>query len=277
MLVRYPDQRRSRRRGGSCDATHLAVDEGEDVEGQAAEASVDGAGDALDGGLDGVDAGAERAGVVLGEAVQPCEAHHGLRRRHLDEVQVPQLRGPPRLLLHNNLALLLWTAHQQIRPKPHKTKSSINLRIQVRIEARSAGKDHAYRLLRLGVGLLLRHRANRTGGWVGFSGTWSGNRAAGRGEEKRTEEARRDDSAAFASLEERGDGRAVKAAYIGDGRRRRAVRCMTRSIGAVEATPEHSRAGSPRRGSRDGHVANGVTALYLLSKTPNCILFVVFC
>jgi hypothetical protein len=72
------------------------------------EANVDGADDALDRGLDGVDAGAERAGVVLGEAVQHREAHRGLRRRHPDEVEVPQLRGPLRrhLILHHHLPLL---------------------------------------------------------------------------------------------------------------------------------------------------------------------------
>jgi hypothetical protein len=73
------------------------------------EADVDGADDALDRGLDGVDAGAERADVVFGKAVQRREAHRGLRRRHLDEVEVPQLRGPLRrhLLLHHHLPLLL--------------------------------------------------------------------------------------------------------------------------------------------------------------------------
>jgi len=62
-----------------------------------------------------------------------------------------------------------------------KTKS-INLRIQVRIEARSGGRDHAYRLLGVGVGLLFRHRANRTGGWLA-SGNWAAGRELNRRDE----------------------------------------------------------------------------------------------
>lgn len=249
----------SRRSGRSVprarDATHLAVDEGEDVERQAAEAIVDGANDALDGRLDGVNAGAERAGVVLGEAVEPSEAHRGLRRRHLDEVQVPQLRGPPRLLLllHHNLPLLLWTAHQQqirsdktLFPKS-KTESSAH-EIEERIEARSGGRGHAYRLLGLGVGLLIRHRANQTRDSLGYSVTVEPGRQTGlREEEKETEQARRYGFfRLLASLEERGDGRAGKEGYIGGGRHRRAVRFVALSIGTVQAVQEHSGAGPTR-------------------------------
>jgi hypothetical protein len=73
---------------------YLAVDEGEEIEWQVAEAGVDGAGDAPDGGVDGVDAGAERAGVVPGKRVERRDAHRRLRRRRVDELQPPQPRPP---------------------------------------------------------------------------------------------------------------------------------------------------------------------------------------
>jgi hypothetical protein len=68
------------------------------VEGEAAEAGVDGAGEAPDGGVDGVDAGAERAGVVPGERVEARDAQRRLRRRRVHELQPPQ----PRPLLQAN-------------------------------------------------------------------------------------------------------------------------------------------------------------------------------
>jgi hypothetical protein len=128
------------RDAGRCDWTHLAVDEGEDVEEQAA----DGADDGLDGGLDDVDAGAEQASVVLGEAVERREAHRGLRLLPPPSPPGTSASRPSSLLLvlHHHLPLLLWTARPQIRvirPKPSplnpRRKKSAH-EIQDRTEAR---------------------------------------------------------------------------------------------------------------------------------------------
>jgi hypothetical protein len=103
-------------------------------------------------------------------------------------------------------------------------------------------------LLGLGVGLLLRHRANQTRDSLGYSGTVEPGRQTGlREEEKETEQARRYGFfRLLASLEERGDGRAGKEGYIGGGRHRRAVRFVALSIGTVQAVQEHSGAGPTR-------------------------------
>lgn len=62
---------------------------------------VDRSDDGSDGSFNGLNSGPQRAGILLGIFVERREAHDDVRRRHLHEIQIFQLR----LLIFQSLQL----------------------------------------------------------------------------------------------------------------------------------------------------------------------------
>lgn len=67
---------------------YLAIDEFKDINGDAVVFVVNGANDSLNGALDGVDAGLQRARVLLGVTVQFRSVHQRVEGRDLHELEV---------------------------------------------------------------------------------------------------------------------------------------------------------------------------------------------
>lgn len=99
---------------------YLVIGEFEEVKGDVMELDVDRADERFDGAFHGLDAGPERARLLLGEVVDDRRQHNCSRRRRMDEEE--ELQPLFLIQLHAMMQTFHRRANDNIHEQPNQSK-----------------------------------------------------------------------------------------------------------------------------------------------------------